>query len=1196
MDTRRSTTTGGVPRGRPGWRRLRRAAAVAGLAFAVSMPVLAQQSEQGTLAGMLSWALSTPENRVSIGSVDGALSSVATIRDVRISDRRGVWLSVDTAKIDWSRLALFNRRLDVNTLEIGRMEIARRPEADEAGAAAAAEAPALPELPVKVIVRSFQLKELVLGEPVIGTAARIGASGSTVLGPPAEGLSLTFQANRLDAPGRFGAVLAYVPQSGQLDLSVQLDEPAGGLLSRTAGLAGEPPIRLALEGKGPIDRWAANLTFNSGPDVDASGRVTIDREGAGRRVGVDLGARIAPLLPEAIQPIFADRTALVGNVLVGDDLALAIRRLDLTSRAGRLALSGTLDAARQANLRLNLAALPTDGAVTRAGDVSIGRLALDAVATGPIASPNLSATLAVADVVSPGVRIGAVDGRLAIAPPTREGGDRALSFALTGRGLVPADPAIARALGGRLSITADGSITPDIVLVTPAARIETPTATATWSGRVGERVARGRGEASIPDLAVLSDLVGRPLKGRARLAADVDGDPGRYRVTAKLDGAVDNLSLGIASLDRALAGRLALVGTVNRLPGGVGFEGLRLSGGSVLLTVDGPATTDAADLKVALDVADLKRADARLSGALAVRAGVAGSLMQPDVDATAVVRGWAGGGVEPRLAVKGRLGERIDITADVKALPLALSALVAPDLGLTGTLEGSFSAAGDPAAPEGSYRIAATRVTAKPAASAGLQPAELRAAGRLSAGRATVDASLAVPRVGTLKAVGSVPLKAGNLDLALTGPVDVAVANAFLAEGGRQVSGQLTLDFRLSGPVNAPTVGGSATLARGTFYDPAVGIRLDGIAGRFLAQGNAVVIERLTAGTRNGGQLSVAGRVSTDAGAGFPADLRITGQRAQVLSSDVITATADIAMTISGPLARGPRIAGRIDLISTEIAIPDRLPIQYQPLPGTQHIKPGPAAQAKLRQERQAAKQRARGKPFVATLDLTVSARNRIFVRGRGVQAELAGDLRITGTSENPTVLGGFDLRRGDITLAGQRITFVRGKVAFTGDLTPTLDFVAQTQASDVTAQIAVTGRASEPQFVLSSQPPLPQDEVVSRILFNRAAGGLNGLQALQLAQTIAQLSGTGGPDAFDKLRKAVGADSLDVTAGASGGPAVGAGKYINRNVRLGVRAGATPADTGATVDVDVNRRLRLRGQLGADGSASVGAAVEWEY
>ncbi|MHB2169776.1 translocation/assembly module TamB domain-containing protein [Alsobacter sp. R-9] len=1188
------TSRATMPKAR--WRRsLTRWTAGAALAAAAAVPVVAQGTDVTSLGGLLSWALSTPENRVSIGAVEGALSSVATIRDVKISDRRGVWLSVDEARIDWSRLALFQRRLEVNTLEIGRLDIARRPEGEEAAAAGAAEAPALPELPVKVIVKSFRLRELALGEPVIGTAARIGASGSTVLGSPAEGLSLDFRADRLDAPGRFATKLGYVPQGGQLDLSVQLDEPSGGLLSRTIGLAGEPPIRLSVDGKGPIDRWAAKLDFNSGPDVDAQGKATITREGTARRVAVDLGARLAPLLPPAVAPIFADRTALVGDVLVGDDLSLAIRRFDLTSRAGRLAASGTLDAARKADLRVNLSALPTEAGLTRSGDVTLRRLSLDAAVTGDLSVPRVDATLALADLASPGLRIDAIDGRLAVAPPGANG-DRALSFALTGRGLKPADAALARALGDRLSVTADGTVTPDLVLVTPAARLETATASALWNGRAGPRVLRGRADVGVPDLAALSGLVGRPLKGKARLAADVDGDPGRYRVTARLDGGVDNLSVGMAPLDRILAGRLALAGTVERLPGGVGFSGLTLSGGQLKLALDGPATTGAADLKARLDIGELKRADPRLSGALALDARLAGSLMEPEVEANAALKGWVGG-PEPRLALKGRLGERIDIAADLTALPLALSVLAVPELGLGGTLDGRLVASGDPAKPDGSYRVSLTRVTAKPAAEAGLQPADIKAEGKLGGGRATVDASLAVPKVGTLRATGSVPLRDGALDLSVRGPVDIAIANAFLASGGRQVSGQLALDLKIAGPLAAPRLGGAATLSGGTFYDPAVGIRLDGIAGRFLAQGDTVVIERLSAGTRNGGQIGVTGRVSTDAAAGMPADIRISGQRAQLLSSDVITATADIAMTVSGPLMRSPRVAGRIDLIATEIAIPDRLPVQLQPLPGTRHIKPGRAAQARLKLEERAARERGRGgKPFVATLDLTVSARNRIFVRGRGLQAELGGDLRITGTSVDPVVIGGFELRRGDIMLAGQRINLVRGKVAFTGDLTPTVDFLAETQVTDVTARVAVSGRASEPQFVLSSQPPLPQDEVMSRILFNKAAGGLTGLQALQLAQTIAQLSGNGGPDAFGALRKALGADSLDVSAGSTGGPAVGAGKYLNRNVRVGVRAGATPADTGATVDIDVNRRFRIKGQLGADGSASVGAAVEWEY
>ena len=1179
-------------------RRLAAAAAASLVSGALlAAPVVAQQGgDQGSLASLLSWALSTPENRVTVGSVDGALSSVATVRDIRIADRNGVWLSVETARLDWSRLALVtSRRLEVNALEIGRMSILRRPEAEEAAAAGAAEAPQLPALPVKIVVKSFKLAELSLGEPVIGTAARLTASGAAVLGTPSEGLSLNLEARRLDAAGRFATTLAYAPQSGQLDATLSLDEPSGGLLSRAGGLAGEPPIRLALDGHGPIDRWAAKLDFQSGPDVGAQGNATINREGQGRRVGLALAARLSPLLPAPIQPVFAGDTRLDGDVLVGDDMALAIRRFDLVSRAGRLAVSGTLDAQQTANLKVSVAALPTDGSVTRAGDVTIGRLALDAQVTGPLSAARLAATISAADVTAPGGRLGRLDGRLAIAPQ-QGSDDRSLDFALQGSDVRPSDPALAKALGGQLSAVAQGQVTPDFVLVTPSATLATPTMRAVWSGRYGARVVRGRLDAGIPDLAVLSDLAGRALRGKADLGVDVDGDPGRYRVRAAVDGTVDRFSVGVPALDRALGGRVKLTGAVERRPGGVAFDTIRLAGGTALLTLNGPATTGAAALVASLTVDDLRKADPKLSGTLSVNGTLNGSLEQPDVKAEAIVRGWAGAAVPPRVTVAGRLGDRIDINADLTAIPLSLSALVAPQLGLTGTLEGRLSAAGDPRAPDGSYRIAATRIMAKPMAEAGLQPADLRAEGRLGGGRATTAATLVLPKVGTLQATGSVPLAAqGALDLAVRGPVDLAVANAFVG-GARRVTGKAAIDLKVSGSAGAPRLGGAVTLSGVTFADPANGIRLEGINGRLLAQGDTIVIERIAAQTRNGGTLRVAGRVGVNPAAGFPADLRIDGDKAVLVSSDVVQATANLALTVTGPLARSPRVAGRVDLISTDIAIPDRLPAQYQPLPGTKHIKPPPPVQRRLAAIAKDARQAASGPAPVVALDVTVTARNRIFVRGRGMLAELGGDVRITGTSKDPSVIGAFDLRRGEINLAGQRISLVRGRVTFLGDLRPSLDFLAQTQAADVTAQIAVTGLASEPQFTISSQPSLPQDEVISRLLFARATGGLTGLQALQLAQTIAQLSGAGGPDAFDKLRRAVGADSLDVSAGANGGPTVGASRYLNRNVRVGVRAGATPRDTGLGVDVDVTRRIKLRGQVGADGSASAGAAVEWEY
>ena len=132
--------------------------------------------------------------------------------------------------------------------------------------------------------------------------------------------------------------------------------------------------------------------------------------------------------------------------------------------------------------------------------------------------------------------------------------------------------------------------------------------------------------------------------------------------------------------------------------------------------------------------------------------------------------------------------------------------------------------------------------------------------------------------------------------------------------------------------------------------------------------------------------------------------------------------------------------------------------------------------------------------------------------------------------------------------------------------------------------------------FAFSSTPSLPQDEVISRLLFARAAGSLSAVQALQLAQTVAELSGQGGPGVFDKMRKSLGVDSLDVRMGADGKPTVGASRYITKNVNIGVRTGARPEDSAVSVGVDVTKHIRLQGDTGADGKASVGAGFEWEY
>jgi translocation and assembly module TamB len=228
-------------------------------------------------------------------------------------------------------------------------------------------------------------------------------------------------------------------------------------------------------------------------------------------------------------------------------------------------------------------------------------------------------------------------------------------------------------------------------------------------------------------------------------------------------------------------------------------------------------------------------------------------------------------------------------------------------------------------------------------------------------------------------------------------------------------------------------------------------------------------------------------------------------------------------------------------------------------------------------------------------------------VRGRGLNAELGGTVKLQGSAANPLPSGGFTLRQGDFSLAGQTLTFTTGEVSFNGgSLTdPSLNFTATVTAGDVVATLAITGTASKPKITLSSTPPLPQDEVLSYLLYGQRTASLGPLQIAQIAATLASLAGAGPTitNPLESLREAAGLDRL--TLGSSG---LQAGRYIARNVYVGAQQSVTGTGTQAVVQVDLAKGLKLQATAGsstaqtatgAGGSAdaaSVGITYQFDY
>jgi translocation and assembly module TamB len=277
------------------------------------------------------------------------------------------------------------------------------------------------------------------------------------------------------------------------------------------------------------------------------------------------------------------------------------------------------------------------------------------------------------------------------------------------------------------------------------------------------------------------------------------------------------------------------------------------------------------------------------------------------------------------------------------------------------------------------------------------------------------------------------------------------------------------------------------------------------------------------------------------------------------------------------------------------VTIPERMPANVRPIAKTKHLHSPPQVRKRLAAQKRA-QHAARGGGLDARLDLTIAAPNRVFVRGRGVDAELSGELKVKGRAADPTVVGGFQMRRGRLLVAGKRLDFARGNLVFSGALQPELDFLAQTQAADALVKIGLAGPAAQPDFAVTSEPDLPQDEIFARLLFGKSSGSLAPAQLIQLALVAAQFAGGDGNDAFEKMRRQLGVDSLDVDLGGDAGVGVGVRKAINDRISIGVKAAARPKDSGVSVDVDITRRLRLQGEATAGGGASVGVGFEMEY
>ncbi|RYF90362.1 MAG: translocation/assembly module TamB, partial [Caulobacteraceae bacterium] len=407
-----------------------------------------------------------------------------------------------------------------------------------------------------------------------------------------------------------------------------------------------------------------------------------------------------------------------------------------------------------------------------------------------------------------------------------------------------------------------------------------------------------------------------------------------------------------------------------------------------------------------------------------------------------------------------------------------------------------------------------------------------------------------------------------------------------LMSGDRSLSGQIALNGILGGTLADPRLLGQGQLTGGAFEDGATGLKLRNLSLTAAFADNAIDISQVSANDPKGGKAAGSGRVSLlrQGASSFRLDLT----RFQVIDNDIAEATATGQVTINRGAAGNPRVEGSLRIDRAEIAAEPLSPSGVTPMDVIEINKPLTAADRRA-QAAEAAQTRG------AAIDLAIDLRapRAIFVRGRGLDVEMSLDANVGGTTAKPLLSGTARVVRGEYDFAGKRFEFDdRGSVTLSTDPSKIrLNLTATREDPSVTAVIHVEGTAAKPEIRLTSSPQLPQDEVLSRVLFGSSAAQLSPFEAAQLASALAALAGGGGFDVIGNIRQLAGLDRLTIGGTELTGVTVAGGKYLTNDVYLELIGGGRE---GGAVQVEwrVRKNLSIVSRIAGGGESKL--SVRW--
>jgi autotransporter translocation and assembly factor TamB len=285
----------------------------------------------------------------------------------------------------------------------------------------------------------------------------------------------------------------------------------------------------------------------------------------------------------------------------------------------------------------------------------------------------------------------------------------------------------------------------------------------------------------------------------------------------------------------------------------------------------------------------------------------------------------------------------------------------------------------------------------------------------------------------------------------------------------RYAEGEMSLEARAGGTIRNPVLSGAARidLPALRFSDPA----LPGIANfqsQLTFEKNQITVGKL-GGEIGGGPFGVTGKVSLAKLTEPVLDLHASSKNLLIQRNNALTVRANIDLLIQGP-AKAANMSGVVGITNSRffreveilpIGLPGR-PTRRVPKMNPQLVLP-PALKD-------------------WHFNITIRTDDPFKVRSNLAQGGAQAELLFNGTGAKPSLTGGIEIQNFAATLPFSKMNVDYGYITFTQNsgLNPALNIHGTSELRDYLIDIYIQGTAQDPKTIMTSDPPLPQEDIVA--------------------------------------------------------------------------------------------------------------------